>query len=229
MKLSFTKWPALIALLLSIPAHAATETIVLLRHGEKPAQGLGQITCQGLNRALALPQVLTSAFGAPDAIFAPDPAIQVSDSGNNYYYVRPLATIEPTAIRLGMPVNTGYGFTQTSDLAAKLLDSDYAGATIFVAWEHKKIVTLAKQIFSNLKQSANIPLGPTPTTTASTSSPSMAPAAIAPPRSPSGRRASTDKARFARDQTELEAPQTGFAAASPAGSTLRRRPASRCR
>ncbi|QND86783.1 Uncharacterized protein ChrSV_4558 [Chromobacterium vaccinii] len=157
MKLSFTKWPALIALLLSIPAHAATETIVLLRHGEKPAQGLGQITCQGLNRALALPQVLTSAFGAPDAIFAPDPAIQVSDSGNNYYYVRPLATIEPTAIRLGMPVNTGYGFTQTSDLAAKLLDSDYAGATIFVAWEHKKIVTLAKQIFSNLKQSANIP------------------------------------------------------------------------
>ena len=157
MKLSFTKWPALMVLLLSIPAHAATETIVLLRHGEKPAQGLGQITCQGLNRALALPQVLTSAFGAPDAIFAPDPATQVSDCGNSYYYVRPLATIEPTAIRLGMPVNTGYGFTQTSDLAAKLLGSDYAGATIFVAWEHKKIVTLAKQIFSSLKQSANIP------------------------------------------------------------------------
>ncbi|KMN49919.1 hypothetical protein VL04_11425 [Chromobacterium violaceum] len=157
MKLSLSKWPALIALLLSAQAHAASETIVLLRHGEKPAQGLGQINCQGLNRALALPQVLSSAFGAPDAIFAPDPATQVSDSGNSYYYVRPLATIEPTAIRLGMPVNTAYGFTQTSDLAARLLDADYANATVFVAWEHKKIVTLAKQIFANLKQSANIP------------------------------------------------------------------------
>ncbi|MBA8736913.1 hypothetical protein [Chromobacterium violaceum] len=157
MKLSLSKWPALIALLLSTQAHAASETIVLLRHGEKPAQGLGQISCQGLNRALALPQVLSSAFGAPDAIFAPDPATQVSDSGNSYYYVRPLATIEPTAIRLGMPVNTAYGFTQTSDLAARLLDADYANATVFVAWEHKKIVTLAKQIFANLKQSANIP------------------------------------------------------------------------
>ncbi|OHX14013.1 histidine phosphatase family protein [Chromobacterium sphagni] len=146
-----------ILLLLAAHANAATETIVMIRHGEKPDQGLGQLTCQGLNRALALPRVLTSAFGTPDAIFAPDPATQVSDSGSNYYYVRPLATIEPTAISLGMPVNTGYGFTQTSDLAAKLTGAGYANATVFVAWEHKKIVTLAKQIFADLKQSANIP------------------------------------------------------------------------
>jgi len=31
------------------------ETIVFLRHGEKPQRGLGQSTCQGLNRVLALP------------------------------------------------------------------------------------------------------------------------------------------------------------------------------
>ena len=34
-------------------AHA-DQTIVFLRHGEKPASGLGQLTCQGLNRSLAL-------------------------------------------------------------------------------------------------------------------------------------------------------------------------------
>ena len=34
------------------------ETIVCIRHGEKPLLGLGQLTCKGLNRALALPQVL---------------------------------------------------------------------------------------------------------------------------------------------------------------------------
>ena len=36
----------------------AGETIVLLRHGEKPPTGLGQLTCKGLNRALALPSLL---------------------------------------------------------------------------------------------------------------------------------------------------------------------------
>ncbi|WP_052877978.1 hypothetical protein [Chromobacterium subtsugae] len=161
MNMPFAAWMRRLApaalLLLAAHASAATETIVMIRHGEKPDQGLGQLTCQGLNRALALPRVLTSAFGAPDAIFAPDPATQVSDSGANYYYVRPLATIEPTAISLGLPVNTAYGFTQTADLASRLLASDYAGSTVFVAWEHKKIVTLAKQIFANLNQSANIP------------------------------------------------------------------------
>lgn len=156
MKLSLSKWPALIALLLSAQAHAASETIVLLRHGEKPAQGLGQISCQGLNRALALPQVLSSAFGAPDAIFARSrhPGIGL---GQQLLLCAPAGDDRATAIRLGMPVNTAYGFTQTSDLAARLLDADYANATVFVAWEHKKIVTLAKQIFANLKQSANIP------------------------------------------------------------------------
>ena len=34
-----------------------TETIVLLRHGEKPTEEIGQINSQGLNRALALRRV----------------------------------------------------------------------------------------------------------------------------------------------------------------------------
>ena len=46
------------------PAHAQ-QTIVLLRHGEKPSAGLGQLTCQGLNRSLALPDVLLAKFGKP--------------------------------------------------------------------------------------------------------------------------------------------------------------------
>ncbi len=36
---------------------AMFETLVFVRHGEKPAQGYGQLNCQGLNRALALPAV----------------------------------------------------------------------------------------------------------------------------------------------------------------------------
>jgi hypothetical protein len=83
----------------------AVETIVLVRHGEKPDKGLGQLDCQGLNRALALPPVIAKTFGRPSAIFAPDPSRQKQDDGVSYDYVRPLATIEPTAIFFGLPVN----------------------------------------------------------------------------------------------------------------------------
>jgi len=71
------------------------ETIVLVRHGEKPAAGLGQLTCKGLNRALALPALLMGRFGKPDLIYAPNPSVQVNDGNNQptYSYVRPLATI----------------------------------------------------------------------------------------------------------------------------------------
>jgi hypothetical protein len=41
------------------------ETIVFVRDGEKPAQGYGQLDCQGLNRALALPAVIAAKFGKP--------------------------------------------------------------------------------------------------------------------------------------------------------------------
>jgi len=46
-----------------------TETIIVVRHGEKPPKGLGQLKCRGLNRALALPDVLISKFGQPNYIF----------------------------------------------------------------------------------------------------------------------------------------------------------------
>jgi hypothetical protein len=82
-----------------------TETIVIIRHAEKPADDLGQLNCQGLNRALALPTVIQKKFGRPNVIFAPNPSEQVTEDGEKYDYVRPLATIEPTAISFGLPVH----------------------------------------------------------------------------------------------------------------------------
>jgi hypothetical protein len=79
------------------------ETIVVIRHGEKPgSHPMGQLSCKGLNRALALPAVL-ARFGKPMAIFAPNPSVQTSEGdifpyAPKYSYVRPLATIEPYAI-----------------------------------------------------------------------------------------------------------------------------------
>ena len=124
------------------------ETIVLLRHGEKPPGGLGKLTCKGLNRALALPSVLIGRYGKPDFIYAPNPSMQVKDGRilPTYSYVRPLATIEPTAIRLGMPVNTQIGFQQIDKLQKELLQPAYAHSLIFVAWEHNKLYEFAEQV-----------------------------------------------------------------------------------
>lgn len=117
-------------------APAGTETIVIFRHGEKPANGLGQITPQGFNRALALSELLPRKFGKPDCLFAPDPREKVKDRGGEFNYIRPLATIEPLAIRLGMDVHTPCGFTEIAQLEGVLTDAKYADKLIFVAWEH---------------------------------------------------------------------------------------------
>jgi hypothetical protein len=114
----------------------STETIVMIRHGEKPQNGLGQISCTGLNRALALPDLLIRRYGKPDFVYAPNPSDQVKDHGEFYSYVRPLATIEPTAIRAGLPVNTQIGYKQIDALQKELTQPAYANARIFVAWEH---------------------------------------------------------------------------------------------
>jgi len=122
------------------------ETLVFVRHGEKPAAGLGQLSCKGLNRALALPAVIAAKYGKPDAIYAPDPGEQKDDSGKTYYYVRPLATVEPTAIQFGLPIQTPYGYSQIGKLGATLVDPKWRNRTVLVGWEHREIETLVRQI-----------------------------------------------------------------------------------
>ncbi len=121
-------------------------TLVFFRHGEKPEEGLGQLTCQGLNRALALPSVLKRKFGKPDLIYAPTPSEQVNDHGNSYYYVRPLATIEPTAIQNQMDVKTPFGFSEISQMEKTLIDPTLKNKLVFVVWEHKMLEQMVSQI-----------------------------------------------------------------------------------
>jgi hypothetical protein len=145
--------PVLLLALVSAQAAAAkdaakTQTIVLVRHGEKLEGGLGQLDCQGLNRSLALPAVLANKFDKPLAIFAPSPSRQKDDNGQAYDYIRPLATIEPTAIGLGMPVNADYRSSDTGGLEHALAQKSLSNGTVLVAWEHKLIVTIARDIVS---------------------------------------------------------------------------------
>lgn len=137
-KLVFAALAALVLLLGPAAAQATTttETIVFMRHGEKPSGGYGQLTCQGLQRSLALPDVLINRYGKAKWFYAPDPNVKISDPAGSFYYVRPLATIEPTVIREGLSVNTSVGYNNISGLEGLLLRSSKGADTIFVAWEH---------------------------------------------------------------------------------------------
>jgi hypothetical protein len=123
------------------------ETIVCIRHAEKPAGGLGQLTCRGLNRALALPAVLLAKYGTPQFVFAPNPTEKVDGKDHHEYcYVRPLATIEPTAIRCGLPVDTRFGYLEIKGLETELQKPGYQNATVFVAWEHGLLDEFVKDL-----------------------------------------------------------------------------------
>lgn len=133
---------------LLLPLAYADTTIVIVRHGEKPAQGLGQLSCKGLNRSLALPHVLFSKFGSPVAIYASNPAVKKSDKGVSYYYIRPLATVEPLAIAAGLPVNLDWGMTDITQLTEALL-ARTDGIQV-VAWEHHFAEKLAANLLKAL-------------------------------------------------------------------------------
>ena len=134
----------------------AAETLICIRHGEKPADGLGQLTCRGLNRALALPDVLLPKYGVPQFVFAPSTTPK-KDKGVNYNYIRPLMTIEPTAVRVGLPVNTQFAYDDIKDLKAELQKPQYQGATIFVAWEHDMLDEFAKDMVATYGADAKVP------------------------------------------------------------------------
>ena len=131
-------------------ASPGEQKIVFIRHGEKPADGLGQLDCQGLNRALALPGVLLGKFGRPDFVFAPDPTEKMVENGHSYDYVRPLLTVAPTAVQAGLPINTSFGYANIRALQSELQKPHYRDAFVLVAWEHKQIEALSRSMLGHL-------------------------------------------------------------------------------
>lgn len=149
----------LIAGAISLAVHAdkvfarpidGVQTLVFMRHAEKPADGLGQLNCQGLNRAIDLATLLPQRYGKADYVFAADPSRQVEEGADDdaYSYVRPLMTINPSAIKLGLPINLEYSANDTRALANELTDDKYHSSTIYTAWSHGYLPELINSIAS---------------------------------------------------------------------------------
>ncbi|PTA97609.1 histidine phosphatase family protein [Kluyvera sp. Nf5] len=130
------------AALLSPLAASADSTYVFFRHGEKPDNNSGQLTCKGLNRALSLPSVLLKRYGTPDSLYASAPKEKKTGSS-----LRPLTTITPLAIQVSKPVVLRFHADDTSELVSALLAQQNQPLT-FISWEHKNLVTAAKTLIT---------------------------------------------------------------------------------
>jgi hypothetical protein len=115
-------------------------TILLIRHAEKPADGM-DLAPAGFARARMLPQLFGPAaphnLPRPDFLFA----TRVSKNSN-----RPIETITPLSQALGEPISHGIADKDYATLATELLSGKYAGKVVLVAWHHGSLPGFARAL-----------------------------------------------------------------------------------
>jgi hypothetical protein len=107
--------------------------IVFLRHAEKPEKG-DNLTCQGLNRSLLIPAMLTKRFGVPDFTFVPGLGL-----GENTKHSRMFENVVPLAAKYNLTLNSSHKERDSSELAADLKSKK---GLVLVVWEHKAIAPI---------------------------------------------------------------------------------------
>jgi hypothetical protein len=118
-------------------------TILLVRHAEKPAEGI-DLAPAGFARAKALPLLFGGAGAAaphnlprPDVLFA----THLSKNSN-----RPVETITPLSEALKLPIGHDIADKDYATLAKELLSGKYAGKVVLVAWHHGSLPGFAKAL-----------------------------------------------------------------------------------
>jgi hypothetical protein len=120
-------------------APAPVLRVVIIRHGEKPAEG-DNLSCAGLNRALALPAVLNQLMPSPPNLtFVP--VIGTNDKDTTR--VRMLQTVMPYAVQHNLTINSDFMVENTKAFARQLRQ---LRGTVLVVWEHNNIVEIARDL-----------------------------------------------------------------------------------
>ncbi|MGI4834804.1 MAG: hypothetical protein ACRYFK_15215 [Janthinobacterium lividum] len=113
--------------------------VVIIRHGEKPAEG-DNLSCAGLNRALALPAVLNRLLPTPPN-FTYVPIIGTNDDSTSQ--ARMFQTVTPYAVQHNLCVNSNYAVENAAGLAQELRRQR---GTALLVWEHNAIPEITKQL-----------------------------------------------------------------------------------
>jgi len=126
----------LLTLLLTVHS-ASAQTIVLIRHGEKPKKG-DNLSCRGVNRSLALVDVLHTRFGIPEAIFVPSMSRK-----DNTKHSRMFQTILPFASKYNLPVNSEF---RVADAPAVAGAARKKTGVVIIVWEHSQLPEIARSL-----------------------------------------------------------------------------------
>lgn len=111
--------------------------VIIIRHAEKPDDG-DNLSCQGLNRALALPQVLYSKFRLPDYIF-----VSSINTGKKTGTARMYQTIVPFAVKYNLKIDTKFDVGNEKGLCQSILKKS---GTVLIVWEHDNIPAIAQEL-----------------------------------------------------------------------------------
>jgi hypothetical protein len=132
----------------------STLTLLIIRHGEKPGEGLPgpgnaedgspdehSLIIRGWQRAGAWAALFASgAFGPdypkPDVVYAADPNKPAPEDGKESK--RPWETVLPTCARLHVNPITSHG---VGDEAALVDEVTNLTGVVLIAWEHKNIIS----------------------------------------------------------------------------------------
>jgi hypothetical protein len=135
----FRQWGLIIGLVLGMGMQLQAQElkIVFIRHGEKPLKG-DNLTCQGLNRSLALPAVLYAKFGIPAYTYVPS-----MEEGSATKHARMFQTVSPFAARYNLTINSSLQEKDSASIAKELLSRK---GTVLVVWEHKAIPSIVRAL-----------------------------------------------------------------------------------
>lgn len=135
--------------------------IMVIRHAEKPTQGVAgvkedgeqsshDLIVQGWQRAGALAcffaptegPLQNSSLATPEFLFASAAATDPSNSAESKSH-RPEETIKPLAKKLNKPINLDFAKGQEDKVAAA---AQACNGPVLIAWQHEKIYDIAKAI-----------------------------------------------------------------------------------
>ena len=117
--------------------NASPLRVVIIRHGEKPEKG-HNLSCQGQNRAAALPAVLYQKFGKPEYTYVPNMLTDKKTTGSRMYQ-----TAAPFVSQYKIRLNSNFVETDYAGIASDIIKKN---GTVLIVWEHSAIKGIAKAL-----------------------------------------------------------------------------------
>jgi hypothetical protein len=118
--------------------HLANNTVLIIRHSEKPDAGTG-LNAAGEARARLYTKYF-QPFQEEGLSIQVDSLYAGADSKNS---LRPRLTLEPLSKSSGMPLHASIG-TKDSELLVQELKTESHGQNPLIAWRHSEIPTLLR-------------------------------------------------------------------------------------